>query len=519
MTDIFEFPSAGGAKAPSSDSRPSSDSGMTSPQVGSPGSNPVGWLSPRISFSTSFASACEPDVPDFRLNSQGPDTEGSAIDDNCKSESSEELEEQGEFEFSVLHVPGTNAVSQGFMLPADELFFKGKLLPLQETSRTRMVEMLSSVENGQTAAATTKAHAQEVHYYASPSPFPFPLVSSPEPVRCPPQEMPHAFASSPPFPYPIACTTPQSCAQNSPSSSFVPLPSPRHRKAAKWKQVLRSLRKPRNEQDMVPEDKSDEASTSKVTCEAKRPQGIRMLLRRHEESHGHGKDVDGCAEFTHTAKPCSSPDAGSVSRAFSGTLASRDDGRRVETVPEPNGADRGSGHDGLGPARVRAAERDITARSLEVGRPIKYRDGGEERTAVKMTGGSCSPGRRSPGRGSPSRVYVKVAAEKLSPSRNRAVGRIVLKNLERVSNPAKRSMRNKDSSSIGCDKGGTYAASVRVMPVLNVPSVCIKPAFKSAKLSSRSRLGEFKSLFSKKEALSPAVSPLLGSEKTSEKTA
>ncbi|OAE35633.1 hypothetical protein AXG93_645s1030 [Marchantia polymorpha subsp. ruderalis] len=84
-----------------------------------------GWLSPRISFSTDFIGA----QSGGSVGSGGSQSDREASPEGSKRSRDDGSSYSAEFEFSMTSSTFHDAVSQGFMMTADELFHGGKLLP------------------------------------------------------------------------------------------------------------------------------------------------------------------------------------------------------------------------------------------------------------------------------------------------------------------------------------------------------------------------------------------------------
>lgn len=113
-------------------------------------------------------------------------------------------------------------------------------------------------------------------------------------------------------------------------------------------------------------------------------------------------------------------------------------------------------------------------------------------------------GLRNAGGSSPSKLAVKVGDVDCTAAPGSA--KIVLKNLDCASSPTKGCTRVQEQLSLlkqqrdagyrSPEKLGSYSASVRVMPVLNVPLCNLAPAFRAAQSSSKGRFpGSFRHIF------------------------
>lgn len=407
----------------------------------------LGWLSPRISFSKDFA--------------QSEDTEKA---DYYKRREKVDRDSLSEFEFS-LSVLNDNSATGSQMLAADELFFKGKLLPIyvpqyteQSVKRSGKGERSEGVSNltvPQKIADRTQASS------------------------------PRAADSSPP----VSPKTPRSCptklkvllglkkvkSQCMQGRSCKPRAKQKASKQKKTPLARKALRLfCRSDDTIVPDAPNStgepllgSAGEIRASCSSNAI-SLQQQQTKHQQSRNH------LEKSASVLVPCTS---------FSSAA----------TAPRTSRTDREPSLGSHLRVKVRPMEEKRRSCERKSGESSPARRSGAMSPA-RTSSGHWSPGRHSTGGWSPGR-----SSGAASPSRvllGEAGFGEGARSLERSSSSPKSLRRRYDHLKAmrqregwrGLERSSSYS-SVRVAPVLNVP-VCLSPGFRAGRRSKNFGLGQ-----------------------------
>ncbi|BBN13103.1 hypothetical protein MPTK1_6g00820 [Marchantia polymorpha subsp. ruderalis] len=439
-----------------------------------------GWLSPRISFSTDFIGA----QSGGSVGSGGSQSDREASPEGSKRSRDDGSSYSAEFEFSMTSSTFHDAVSQGFMMTADELFHGGKLLPGYITpdgkKEVLIVEPLV-VEPVEGTPVTIARHLSAESLTES---------------------------SNTPSP-PMGCVLGSGC--------------PRTPKPPKWRELFGALRR-------VKSDSGRQRVPEETFLPPKAMQGRKKFFK-HFFSNGQpvqdgvkmstiyspiphrpyvpSSAMSSSSGATHpmgapACPPLSSGGAGAGATASSSALPPLDckDKSGAVNPPQASGATAEAGSSSAGGA---AGPRAAAEASLGEA-PNTSRGRGAAGAAPAKSGGGRLSALGVPVR----KVERPVASANLIRS---ASGRVIVRNLDRATSNVKnsatlqeqiRALRSREIRR-SPDRSG-YSSSVRVTPVLNVP-VCMGPVLRGATKAGKGRLSNFRSLLSfKREKLPTSLS-------------
>ncbi|KAJ7536142.1 hypothetical protein O6H91_12G057800 [Diphasiastrum complanatum] len=403
----------------------------------SPRASPVvGWLSPRISFSSNFAEL---------------DTET-----GIKGEAYDAM--STDFDFSMA-MSNLNSISEGIMHTADELFYNGKLLPLQLSNQFRMLDSQSLASSHKEDTESPKVSDHH---------------SIEEQKVCPALRQPSSsFCSSPP-----------------PAGARFAPPSP---ETPKCSIILRDLFGANKGQvNAIRESSGKLLTTSKVwknlvkgvIAAGKRGAVRSSVSEESSKVPAVASDVK-TSIFTssHTTVPLPPVSSRIPCPTYSlerqQRIKSRDAFQRdLESVENSVSPGRILGRS---VQRTGAASADDCNTFPSRKKALSYR-------SISMPSSRCtSPEHKS---------------EKLSSGSTGRVnsGKIIMKNLERCSTNQKTPVKFQEQCNSmqhreywrAPEKVSSYTSNVRVTPVLNVP-VCMAPSVKNSKLA-KGRFSSFKEL-------------------------
>lgn len=461
----------------------------------------IGWLSPRISFSAGV------------VDKSSAERIGSGKDDPRSGE-----DRALDFEF-CMGSSSLDPVSGGCMLSADELFHKGKLLPQSLPSSHPQQDTVSVSFSG--PLDTMKTPFVNVDW--SPQ---RPSVSKSGPLGreelgFPGPETTHARYSGPldmRHVPPSRYSGPLSFA-NATSSCGVSVDGTGKPKSQTWEKVIGLLRRARSDShrdrlypsrdQTVPSRKQSSGPMPKNSGSA--ASSLRLIFRRNSSTEKSGKAIpsDTCssshlkssvAKFS-PSEPCamSSPPAPPPFPSAPVQVASsKPSGLAALHVASPIYPTSSASETG------RDVESDLwTSSATEVDlRPATERESWrmlETESSLEITFDRFD----KPPAGEIKKKVLDRSAGTTPTATNPS--RIVLKNLERCSNPASkvgkgqeqlRALRTREIRR-SPERLASYTSSVRVTPVLNVP-VCIAPTMRSSK-AAKGRLASLRSLLSFKK--------------------
>lgn len=482
---------------------------VTAPSDSPASSQGIGWLSPRISFSTGIVDK-SPLREVERIGSSGKEDQRSG-DDRAL-----------DFEF-CMGSSSLDPVSGGCMLPADELFHKGRLLPQSlppfhprqdkvsvsfsgplDTMKTPFVNVTLPPQRQHVSGVSKSGPlAREESSFSGPlqrTEKNYPRFSGPLDMR---PVSPSRFSGPLSF-------------GNVTSSGGVPAEGAGKPKSQAWEKVIGLLRRARSdshrdrlypvrEQTVPCRKQSTPIPKNSVSAAS----SLRLIFRRNSSTDKNAKAIH--------SETFSSHSKSSVSKfSPSEPLA-------VRSPPHPAG---------FYPAPVQAmSSKPAGLAALHVASPVyptssvseTDRDGESDMWSSSATEVDLKPasGRESwrmhETEGSleitfdrfdkPHAGDTKKKVERSPGITTAAVNpsRIVLKNLERCSNPASKVGKGQDQLRAlrtreirrSPERLASYTSSVRVTPVLNVP-VCIGPTMRSSK-AAKGRLASLRSLLSFKK--------------------
>ena len=470
----------------------------------------IGWLSPRISFSTGIVDK-SPIREMERIGSSGKEDQRSGDD------------RAFDFEF-CMGSSSLDPVSGGCMLPADELFQKGRFLPQHlpsfhpradkvsvsfsgplDTLKTPFVGVGMSPRRQYVTSGVSKSGplAWEESSFSGPLQRPektYPRFSGPLDMR---PVSPSRFSG------PLSVG-------NATSSAAVPAEGAGKPKSQAWEKVIGLLRRARSDshRDRLCPDREQAVPSRKQSTSIPKNSGsaassLRLIFRRNSSIDKSAKPIPSDPFSSHMKSsvpnfspleplaPWSPPNPVAYFPAPVQATSSKPSGLAALHVaspvyPTPSTSD--TQRDGesdiwsssatevdLRPGSIRESWRmHETESSLEITfDKFDKLNAGDVKKKVDRTPGT------TPSASNPSRI--------------------VLKNLERCSNPVSKGGKGQDQLRAlrtreirrSPERLASYTSSVRVTPVLNVP-VCIAPTMRSSK-AAKGRLASLRSLLSFKK--------------------
>ncbi|KAG0578453.1 hypothetical protein KC19_4G024400 [Ceratodon purpureus] len=485
-----------------------------SSQNDSPGSTQgIGWLSPRISFSTGIVDK-SPIREVERIGSSGKEDQRSGEDRAL------------DFEF-CMGSSSLDPVSGGCMLPADELFQKGRFLPQNlpsfhprpdkvsvsfsgplDTMKTPYIGVGALPQKQYVTSGVSKSGplAREESRFSGPLPRTeksYPRFSGPLDMR---PASPSRFSG------------PLSVGGNATSSGAVPVEGAWKPKSQTWEKVIGLLRRARSDshRDRLCPDREQAMPCRKQSAPMPKNSGsaassLRLIFRRNSSIDKNAKAIpsEACSSHVKSSVPNFSPleplsawspphpaaffpsAALEVTNNKPAGLAAL----RVASPVYPTSSVSETEGDG---------ESDMwTSSATEVDlRPGSIRDSWrmhETESSLEITFDKFD----KPNAGDAKKKLVDRSSGNPTAASNPS--RIVLKNLERCSNPVSKGGKGQDQLRAlrtreirrSPERLASYTSSVRVTPVLNVP-VCIAPTMRSSK-AAKGRLASLRSLLSFKK--------------------
>uniref|UniRef100_A0A7I4DAA3 EF-hand domain-containing protein n=3 Tax=Physcomitrium patens TaxID=3218 RepID=A0A7I4DAA3_PHYPA len=468
----------------------------------------IGWLSPRISFSTGIVD---------KTSVREVEKFGNSANEDQRNADDRTLD----FEFCMGSSP-QDLVSGSCMLPADELFHQGRLLPQSQHPSLPREDKVSVSFSGPLdtlkvprvdfALSSQRQHNSGL---SRSGPLTRGEMNFLEPLQR--QEKNHFrfsgpldMRSAPPsrFSGPL-------CAGNAKISSSVPSEGAGKPKSQAWEKVISLLRRARSDshRDRLCSDTEPRSPPSKQSTPAQKnfvsaASSLRLIFRRNSS-------IDKSAKTTPSV-PCSLQMKSIVS-------SPPPSGSRIAWSPPhpaafhtPPAQATTSKPTGLAALHV-ASPVYPTSSAHEMDRDVEVDTWSSSATDVDLRPGSV----RNPWRMHETESSLEMTFDKFDQVNctdvkkvERSLGitaaaanptRIVLKNLERCSNPASKGGKGQDQLRAlrtreirrSPERLALYTSSVRVTPVLNVP-VCIAPTMRSSK-AAKGRLANLRSLLSLKK--------------------
>ncbi|KAJ7558941.1 hypothetical protein O6H91_04G062300 [Diphasiastrum complanatum] len=439
----------------------------------SPRTSPaLGWLSPRISFSSSFAEL---------------DTEPRISREDNDAISTD-------FEFSMA-MSNLDSVSAGIMLSADELFHNGKLIPLQLSPQLRMIESQSHAPNHKEKSESPKISS---HQSIQPAEEDSPSLHRPSSNVC--SSLPGASGLfAPPSPETPKCSImlrdlfgankgqPNSSREGS-GKLMVPTKIWKHlvrgvtnggKKGAVTSSISENPLKVSPASDVKANKITSSPASASLPSVSSRFSSSALMCERQQEALN--RYENGHAKSEHCT-PHGSAHALRLELESLENLLSA--GKTLMTRP----VDR-SGATSADDCNMLHSRR-------------KARSG----RSVSVPSSSWSSPERDSGKGNTERFLLR-GAEKFATGSSGKVnsGRIIMKNLERCSSNQKAPVKFQDHCNgmqhreywRAQEKVSSYTSNVRVTPVYNVP-VSLTPSVKTNKLA-KGRFSSFRELFSVKK--------------------
>ncbi|KAG6552427.1 hypothetical protein Mapa_005988 [Marchantia paleacea] len=444
-----------------------------------------GWLSPRISFSTDFIGA----QSGGSVGSVGSQSDREASPEGSKRSRDDGSSYSAEFEFSMTSSTFHDAVSQGFMMTADELFHGGKLLPGYITpdgkKEVLIVEPLVAETVERTPVTIARHLSAESLTESSNTPSP-----------------------------PMGCVLGSGC--------------PRTPKPPKWRELFGALRRVKSDsgRQRVPEETflppkamqgrkkffkhffsngqpvQDGVKMSTIYSPIPHRPYVSSSAMSSSSSSTHPMGAPACPPLSSIGTSASSSASSTTSSSSSLPPLDFKDKSGAVNPPLASGITAEAGSSSAGGA---AGQRAGSESSLGEASNTSRSRGAASATPAKSAGGRLSA------LGVPVRkVERPVASANLIRS---ASGRVIVRNLDRATSNVKnsatlqeqiRALRSREIRR-SPDRSG-YSSSVRVTPVLNVP-VCMGPVLRGATKAGKGRLSNFRSLLSfKREKLPTSLS-------------
>lgn len=474
----------------------------------------IGWLSPRISFSTGIVEKTPIREMD-RIGSSGKEDQRSGEDRAL------------DFEF-CMGSSSLDPVSGGCMLPADELFQKGRFLPQNLPSFHPRPDKVSVSFSGpldtlKTPFVSVGLPSQRQYVTSSVSKS-GPLAREDSSFSGPLQRLEN---SHPRFSGPLDMR-PGSASRfsgplnigNATSSGAVPAEGVGKPKSQAWEKVIGLLRRARSDshRDRLCPDREQAAPCRKQSTPMPKNSGsaassLRLIFRRNSSIDKTAKAIpaDSCSSHGKSSVPNFSP---------SEPFAAWSPPHLAPLFPSA-------------PLQV-ANSKPAGLAALHVASPVyptssaseTERDSESDMWSSSATEVDLRPGiMRESWRMHETESSLEITFDKFDkptvgdvPVKKKLVdrssattssasnpSRIVLKNLERCSNPVSKGGKGQDQLRAlrtreirrSPERLASYTSSVRVTPVLNVP-VCIAPTMRSSK-AAKGRLASLRSLLSFKK--------------------
>lgn len=470
----------------------------------------IGWLSPRISFSTGIVDKT-PIREVERIGSSGKEDQRSG-DDRAL-----------DFEF-CMGSSSLDPVSGGCMLPADELFQKGRFLPQNLPSFHPRPDKVSVSFSGPLDTLKTPfvsvglpSQRQYVTSGASKSgPLAREELSFSGPLQRPERSHPRFSGPLDMRPgSPSRFSGPLSV-RNVTSSGAIPAEGTGKPKSQAWEKVIGILRRARSDshRDRLCPDREPTAPCRKHSTPMPKNSGsaassLRLIFRRNSSIDKTAKPVPLDTSSSHLKSSVPNSSVSEPLAAWSPPHSAAFFSAPLQTtISKPAG---------LAALHV-ASPVYPTSSASETERDCESDMWSSSATELDLRPGSTRESWRMHETESSLEItfdkFDKLNAGDVKKKVDRSSGsttsasnpsRIVLKNLERCSNPVSKGGKGQDQLRAlrtreirrSPERLASYTSSVRVTPVLNVP-VCIAPTMRSSK-AAKGRLASLRSLLSFKK--------------------